>query len=229
MSAYSEYLNGKRVVLVGPSGCLIGKKGGRAIDGYDVVVRLKKPIVDQRQYRDYGSRTDVLYVNLEASMWAPEDAAAGGMWHKAGIQWVIYSRKTKRRHTKIVRAGVKKWAAYRKISHRKLTELENHCRGSLPLTGVIAMWDLSRMPFAALHFTGFTFYRTPDLGHYPGFQDPEIAKTWSQARMLQYHNSMSRVGSSHYVPPQLNFIRDTVAQNPRITADSTLQGVFETT
>jgi len=227
MSAFEEYLRDKRVVLVGPAGSLIGKGYGRAIDQYDVVVRIKKPMPRRAALnRDYGARTDVLYVTLEKCMWEPFDAAAGGVWDGLGVRWVILARKKLRRKTAIMNAGVRDWANFRQIPRKFYNHVQNLCGNTLPLAGVITIADLARMPHKQLHLVGFTFYLTKDPGHYDGFQPPDVAATWSQDEVRRWHATRSCRNSSHYVPPQLNLIRRIVATDQRITVDPVLEGVL---
>ena len=59
-----EYLQGKRVALVGPAPYLMGQNKGKLIDSYDVVVRIQPEIFSTP---DYGSRTDVIQSCMNSS------------------------------------------------------------------------------------------------------------------------------------------------------------------
>ncbi len=62
--AFRSYLRGKRVVFVGPAPTLIGQGLGVFIDSFDVVIRTGgSPPIHPDMMDDYGSRTDVWYVN----------------------------------------------------------------------------------------------------------------------------------------------------------------------
>ncbi|MBN2545709.1 MAG: glycosyltransferase family 29 protein [Spirochaetes bacterium] len=61
---YRKYLEGKKVILVGPSKSLKNSGLGKKINAADVVVRMNQsyPVMSQKKYhKDIGSRTDVLY------------------------------------------------------------------------------------------------------------------------------------------------------------------------
>lgn len=61
---FSEYVKDKKIIIVGPSKFLEGKKRGKAIDSYDVIIRLNNnyPIyLNRRVQQDVGTRTDILY------------------------------------------------------------------------------------------------------------------------------------------------------------------------
>lgn len=65
---YANLFRGKRVIFVGPSPIMKGRKMGEFIESFDVIIRtnnmmntlLDNPLL----YEDYGRRTDVLYVNV---------------------------------------------------------------------------------------------------------------------------------------------------------------------
>ena len=85
---YSKYLKDKKVVVVGPAPSIIGAKGGKDIDSYDVVVRINKAIpIPSKLYEDIGSRCDILYNCLNA------DPECGGKINfnkckEIGIQYI---------------------------------------------------------------------------------------------------------------------------------------------
>lgn len=62
---YTKFLKGKSVVVVGPNTKLKGKKLGKYIDSFDVVIRMNTVFdflpFDDNFKRDFGSRTDVIY------------------------------------------------------------------------------------------------------------------------------------------------------------------------
>lgn len=63
---YKEYIRGKRVIFVGACPNLLKTGFGEIIDKYDVVVRSNGSFEIQNKYKkDYGSRTDVLYCNVQ--------------------------------------------------------------------------------------------------------------------------------------------------------------------
>lgn len=61
---FQKFINGKRVVFVGPAKTLVGKNQGSFIDSFDVIIRTNGSFpVSQTLHKDYGSRCDVLYTN----------------------------------------------------------------------------------------------------------------------------------------------------------------------
>ena len=67
MITKNEYLNnlldGKRIVIVGPSPHLVDQNIGSTIDDYDVVCRVNDIIPVSELRKDYGKRTDILFHN----------------------------------------------------------------------------------------------------------------------------------------------------------------------
>mgnify|MGYP001585961688 CR=1 FL=1 len=57
-----KILSGKTVILVGPSPYLSGKENGKLIDQYDIICRMNE-VFPVGQANDYGSRTDIAFLN----------------------------------------------------------------------------------------------------------------------------------------------------------------------
>lgn len=88
---FKNFLKGKKVVLVGPASSMKGRELGSFIDSFDVVVRtnnMMNSLLDNPELqKDFGTRTDVLYVNVtyERDMledWRMED------WVESGLKYV---------------------------------------------------------------------------------------------------------------------------------------------
>lgn len=59
----NNLLDGKRIVIVGPSPHLVNKNMGSIIDEYDIVCRVNDIIPFSELRKDYGKRTDILFHN----------------------------------------------------------------------------------------------------------------------------------------------------------------------
>lgn len=58
---FAKLIEGKRIAYVCPSPHLVGKKMGKYIDSYDLVVRVNQAYhMPKELWEDYGSRTDIL-------------------------------------------------------------------------------------------------------------------------------------------------------------------------
>ena len=63
---FAQYLNNKRLVIVGPASYVYDIKNGNNIDSYDVVLRIKKSFPVLSEHYDYiGKKTNVLISHLK--------------------------------------------------------------------------------------------------------------------------------------------------------------------
>lgn len=63
----ASFVKNKKVVLVGPSPFMSGKKLGHCINSYDVVVRVNQGIfLPSSNSEDFGDRTDIIYTSQRA-------------------------------------------------------------------------------------------------------------------------------------------------------------------
>jgi len=158
----TEYLKGKRVVLVGPSPHLKGQKLGKVIDGYDVVCRVNE-VSPFGLEEDYGSRTDIIFHAC----------------HKDGVGNFITSLKkmgSKLKDTEFLIAPQRTADPYVKEGRYKKALSGVGCSikflsmddwfwnlcseqvGTHPNTGILAMLLLARSALKELFITGFSFY-----------------------------------------------------------------------
>ena len=65
---FENYIENKKIIIVGPAKYLIGKKMGKFIDNFDIVIRIKKgfPIKEELK-EDLGEKTDILLSSLKTS------------------------------------------------------------------------------------------------------------------------------------------------------------------
>ena len=65
---FFNYLDNKRVIIVGPSPSLRGKELGNMIDSYDIVVRIKRGFpVNISLSKDLGRKTNILITSLKVN------------------------------------------------------------------------------------------------------------------------------------------------------------------
>ncbi len=63
-SSQKNYFKNKSVALVGPSPHLEGKSLGKLIDKYDIVVRINELGISKKNFKDYGKRSNVVFLTL---------------------------------------------------------------------------------------------------------------------------------------------------------------------
>jgi len=83
---YQNFFSSKNVAIVGPSSVMDNSGCGDLIDSFDIVVRMNRAL-PIKNTEDFGSRTDILYNNLDA-----EDKRRGAidpeMWKSCGVKYV---------------------------------------------------------------------------------------------------------------------------------------------
>lgn len=209
---YNEFLTGKRVVLVGPSGGYQGLGNGALIDDYDVVVRLNWgcPVpVDQRV--DLGSRTDVLYKRLlQTVMPTIKDV---GEWTRDGVRFVItgdpsYSLPNARYIAPMLRGKVG-W----EITGNVRDEIIRHTNTS-PLMGLMAIVHLLRQPLASLHVMNCDFY----AGGYQADYGGKSYRAWRG-------RPEGEPAAAHDIPKQLKYLYRLALKDSRLTFDAGLHSM----
>lgn len=61
---FLAYLRNKNVCVVGPSPDLVGSGSGQLLDNFDITVRTNSSfLLPDSYHNDYGSKTDILYIN----------------------------------------------------------------------------------------------------------------------------------------------------------------------
>lgn len=181
-AAYEELLRGKNVIVVGPARTLQGRKQGRMIDAFDLVVRFNNvieylPFSDELA-EDIGARTDILYSNNAILMQGVLDQTRitheqfTRLANQLGIKHII-STNNNFSYEKAA-AGTPKCYAEQREFQRLIAErnIQSHFSmmfslpdmarrwmgGYLGRTGFLALLDLLRYDIGRLHIAGMTFY-----------------------------------------------------------------------
>lgn len=86
---YAGFIAGKRVAFVAPARAFLGCGKGVEIDSHDIVVRTNHfPFILDKYADDFGSRCDVLYVNMQyAREMFPLPI---GYLKKRGLKWICF-------------------------------------------------------------------------------------------------------------------------------------------
>lgn len=143
--AFRCYLKGKRVVFVGPAPNLIGQGLGKFIDSFDVIVRTGgAPPVAEELMVDYGSRTEVWYVN---SVFLNRfDKGRIPVCLAQGLRWVC---------VRGMLAG-ERYFETAPVSMRIFSTRIHGCQK--PIIGVCLAKEITDAEVAELHITGVTFF-----------------------------------------------------------------------
>lgn len=158
---------GKSVALVGPSGHLYGKGLGTKIDSFDIVIRfngLPRP----EAWVDYGSRTDVLFLNMGTNYirsFREELRFSGLDEHQISL---IYCPKLKfetreRSHSGPSESVFDNYASLGwQIPFQKMEDIEvhklSHILGGYPTVGAIGILKVASLGAKNIFICGFSFY-----------------------------------------------------------------------
>ena len=173
---YMDLLKDKKVIIVGPSGNLIGKNLGEKIDNYDVVVRLNNSLaIDKKIEVDLGSRTDVLYhisgklFNILTFVSTKVKKKPGEILVDMGVKYIFFKQgwnskgKRSRKHFwEFVNMINIKVSPIRAI----LLYLKKELNGTDPNMGVLAITHILKSKCKSLTVVGCDFYSGQ---YYPGY------------------------------------------------------------
>ena len=165
---YTNFIEGKRVVLVGPAEYLSKLKLGEEIDSFDIVIRVNRGMELISKYESsVGNRTDILYNCLIDS---PDNGGNIDIteWKKKGVKWVStipksdfngvcksedLHRMVKPKHVEKIKCNFNFH-----IMNYKAYGMLNTLLGCRANTGYSAIFDLLTHKCKELFVTGFSFY-----------------------------------------------------------------------
>jgi len=178
---YEDFIKDKKIIFIGPSPYLIGQNLGKYFDSFDLIVRTNGSVfMGKELHKDYGSRLDILYVNVQFMREAcPLDFFK-----------IIYNIKyfcTKTRN-KGAMANFSKKAPARDFSD-VISVLNEQVQGLL--TGTAIIYDILRFNPKELHIVGMDFYSNkppvfiPDdwREYYPGYL-PKVTEKLANVKNL---------------------------------------------
>lgn len=213
---YSEFLDGKKVVIVGPAPSMLGSKQGQLIDSYDVVVRIKK-VLSQFSHlsEDIGTRTDVLY------SWLDQNYSQGGTIDYDALgkdkvkfvccpypEGVNFSDKNIKDFLKN-NNGRFKFHAIDKMYYQKIAYKIN----TRPNSGIGAILDLLRHNISELYITGFTFFKGGYIKEYTNMNEEQAIDRLVSA-------------GKHSQPPQINLLKEIASIDQRVKTDAVLSEIL---
>ncbi len=145
---FVDLVKGKSVIFVGPSTIISDLERGEEIDSYDLVIRtgnMINALANSRQLeRDYGKRTDILYVNKIYEQTGCQRWWDLSTWIDRGLEFVCRKLPTAFPFKGSIR--------YRNFN----TDITNLNEGKPfnPLMGILLINDLLRFPIKSLYVTG---------------------------------------------------------------------------
>lgn len=208
----NELLDGKDVVMVGPSQSLIGSDMGPTIDEFDTVVRLNKSVpLNKALASDIGSRTDILYHCLDE----PKKSKVNvDDYLEDRVKYVVssypklsYTVPNINYFTRINKDRI----PFMVTDLGVFNEIQDEI-GTRPNTGLLALVDLLGYDINKLYITGFCFYK---YLYYDGYSDmPEI----------QHKRALESPAHDH--KKQMQYWVKLYKEDKRIILDKVLKDIF---
>ncbi len=214
---YSDFLEDKNVILVGPAAYLIEQKKGEVIDKYDIVVRMNNALPMEEKYLvDYGKRTDILYHGLFASGFPTQETV--DYWEEVGVQWLISKAGDKivPRHKKfspLIKNKDILWIDARKNMASYKGEIKRS-----PSQGLITIKHLLQFPLKTLSIIGLDFYQS---GYFVGYKNLDTEEKVERQRKI------NQAGKVHDMLSQSLFLQDLCEKDNRIIIDEVLEEIFK--
>lgn len=226
-SAYFEFLNGKRVAIVGPASYLKNLNTGPFIDNFDVVVRINRGMELIDAYANsIGRRTDILYNCLIKS---PDNGGDLNIknYHAHGVKWVstipgsdIYGVcKSQRLHKMVSRIDVfklKRNFNFHVMNHKDYSTVNKHI-GTRSNTGFAAIFDLLNHGVSELYVTGFSFYLDSFMAGYKQGCDRDEQEFAKQCFISERHKQK----------PQWKYLKYEFNADKRLLADPVLKKILD--
>ena len=212
---YSNFLNNKKVIIVGPAEHV---NNGKFIDSFDVVIRVNKGHNMIKDKSKYGSRTDILYHCVSE---AEEDG--GKIPEDRNIKFIkftfpknnIYGGGKKLNNIKIKKN-------YEIVDQNKYLNFEKKIK-TMPNAGTTAIWDILNYDIKSLHITGFTLFQSDYSKLYRGKTYGQSTNTGEAAL-----SAMKRSGN-HDQKNIARYYLDNVITDKRVTYDKEfLDGIHKT-
>lgn len=203
---YADFLQGKRIVVVGPAAYLQGQGKGEWIDSHDVVVKLNWG--ETLNPADYG-RTDVLYKRF-LKLGHLNDAMVDSYLDKE-MRWLIGVGTGRDWQKGLAHLSAVVGERLRWFVDRSTRDALYHEVGGSPLLGMIAIKHLLAHDVASVHVTGCDFYDTGYAAEYGG-----------EAYRQYMKRGEGTMGRQHDGPRQVRWLAQQLATDKRLSVDDRL-------
>jgi hypothetical protein len=212
---FSEFINGKRIVAVGPAPSAFDNTES-IIESFDIIMRFNSAVPVSEAAKPFiGRRTDILCNCLE------EDPISGGklnprIWKDEGVKWILspypetlWFSKDNINRFKNINNGLLPLECY-DINRYNL--LESHIK-TRPNSGLLGITHLLNFTITELYVTGFTFGRG---GYQKGYKDHITPEQYNKLANGRWHSQK----------PQEDYFREKIATDKRVTLDKYLTDLF---
>lgn len=223
MNRFNEYLEDKKVIIVGPAYYLKGKHQGVYINSFDVIVRVNEPMhapLTKQDKVDFGYKTNIIYLPPSLTKifitrqikstrgWKGKKTftnadimAAYNRWQVRGLEWVVGRNRGEKP------ANIK--FNYLNMDGSWIRKTYNEAKMNIiQTTGVLSIKHLLETDLKSLNVIGFDFYQT---GYFYAKND------WKKGR--------PKIGTKGN--PHLKYFKQLVEKEKRLIIDDHLKGILD--
>lgn len=213
--AFSNLVENKRVIIVGPSATVQNCNLGTFINNFDVVIRLNKSLpIPTKMYPHIGFRTDVLYNSLNTSDYPGENKFHPLFLRKQKVRYLRCPYPPISPFTNDIKSFYRKnknMVDFGHIDTTYYTKLE-HSIGTRPYTGTCAIADLLHCGVGELYVMGLDFYTYKHAHYYRNVSERKLKKL--------------RNNNIHRRKPQIDLIRRFYLLDDRLVVDNVLDEIL---
>jgi len=228
---FTNFINNKKVALIGPAAYMVGSEYGKEIDNHDVVVRINRGIeLIDKHAKDIGKKADVLYSCLIEKPANAGKVNGKALKEKYGVKFLCappestfegFAPETKFHHLVNMKTvdEISKLIPIRIVEHKLHTILAQkvECR---PNTGFLAIYDLLKHKPEKLSIYGFSFYLD---GFIPGCKEGIIQEQNKNEEQFAHQCFTSK---RHVQKNMWLFAKQTLLNKENIYLDPTLNKIL---
>jgi len=218
MDKLNNILKNKSIAIVGPAPSLEKKKLGKFIDSHDIVIRINE-FISEENFLDYGSRTDILFLNLNNhSVDINKKMFEKRKKSSKNIQLIVCPRNSLHVSPFHEKNFVKKENIFKNfnligtnielfhIGNRKNKHLEDLI-GCHPTVGTLALALLNEIEVKNIFVAGFSWYKT------------KFSYNKSLFNFLEPFGFDNKNKSGHKNDTEIKFLRSIFANKKNINGD----------
>jgi hypothetical protein len=221
MKNYKDFINNKKVLIVGPASYLKEYPILDEMIKYDTVIRVNSSIDLATKIPEIvGNRTDVVFTTCDIDR-------ASGTNHRKVKSWIDNKVKHVRisppainssfsRNIESFKRENKERIPFSIVSASKYNDQIKLCKDSIPNTGFSAILDCLTFEPKKIHISGITFFKG---GYMPEYD--VATKTEKEVR-----DFFTRVNSHHNIDKQIQAFKKIIKENNLITCDEYILGVM---
>jgi len=213
---FKNYIQNKKVIIVGPAGYLKDQNRGEYINSFDIVVRINHAI-PIKYPNDYGNRTDVLYHilsrrsddGIHKKLVSKEEIVG---WKEHGINYLVSRHDGNSQRIKTLKYSLYnnvKWLSLNNYYYRRIRKAVGEKQ---PNTGIVAMMHLLSLNPKSVNVVGFDFYRSGVYGGYGDIREGECANTVNS----KWHDTEA----------QLKYLKKQAIRHKNLILDNALESIL---